>query len=616
MAAICLMGLVASINSAQAALKVEASLDRENMSTDDRAILTIVVSGDQQTRIALPRVEGLQFLPVGSSSSMRVINGQVSVTVEQRVVLQASKPGDYVIPPIRVITDSGETVSESSLKLSVSKGSGRRGVSGSAANALAPAMPNAAPAQESGETASAEGLAFLEVIPAKKEVVVGEFVPIEIRAYFRAGERISLRSLPKISGGGFVLKNQEGKPKQEVVEKDGVRYTRLTFYAGLSAIKPGEFPVEVSLDATVMVRERGGSNPMRAMRSRMGSIFDDPFFGGSMFDDFFSRLVEKKVALTTEAIQVKVAELPGQGKPAGFSGAIGNFTATSNTTENSVKTGDPITVEVAITGKGNFSRVSMPKLAGMKNWKVYPSSHEFAAADVIGQSGAKVFKQVIVPLSPDVTEIPPFELSYYNPDSKTYESTRSEPIPLTVSGAAISASSGTMQSAAAPTPDSDGEAEQMKVQGENSVIVLAPSPLYARPWFLVIQGLALMAVLLAIMIQGLRKITRNPDRVASQSLQRSLKQASVEMDQAIAKNDVAAFFESLRHTLQVFVGRNLGLEPAAVTAADVSDGEIRELLNAADTVAFSGQSIASSELESWKARVLNVMAGKSSNFKK
>jgi len=604
MAAICLMGALASITSAQAATKVEASLDREKMSTDDQAVLTIVVSGDQKARISLPKVDGVQFRPAGNSSSMRVINGQVSVTVEQRVILHATKPGDYVIPPVRALSDSGVNLSASSLKLSVSKGSGRRVSRGSGSIAPAPHMPRATLGQGAGESGNTDDFAFLEVIPAKKNVVVGEFVPVEIHAYFRAGERISLRSLPKVSGGGFVLKNQDGKPKQKAVEKDGVPYTRLTFYAGISAIKPGEFPVEVSLDATVMVREKGGSNPMRSMRSRMGSIF-----GGGMLDDFFSRLVEKEVMLTTDPIPVTVVELPQQGKPIGFSGAIGNFTAMSSAAESSVKTGDPVTVEVAISGKGNFSRVTMPKLADKKHWKVYPSSHEFAAADVIGQAGAKVFKQVIVPLSPDVTEVPSFELSYYNPESKSFEITRSEPISLRVSGAAISTTSLTAQDAAAPTPEEGGDTEQTIQQGESPVGTLAATPLYARSWFLVLQVLAFLAILVAVLIQVVRKITRNPERVASQSLQRSLKRVSVEMDQAIAKNDTVAFFDSLRLMLQTYVGRKLGIVPAAVTVADVRDTEIRELLTAADTVAFSGQAIASSELESWKTRALSVMAG-------
>ena len=99
-------------------------------------------------------------------------------------------------------------------------------------------MPDGAGAP-SGATAGSPGdLAFLEVRPAKTDPVVGELVPVEIRAYFRAGERVSLRSRPAVRGGAFTLKNQEGKARQEQVMRDGVPYTRLTFYAGMAAVKP------------------------------------------------------------------------------------------------------------------------------------------------------------------------------------------------------------------------------------------------------------------------------------------------------------------------------------------------------------------------------------------
>ncbi len=609
MAAICLVAAITSAALASAALEVDASLDRKTMGTDGQAILTVTVEGARQARVELPEVDGLRFQLVGNSSNMRVVNGQVSVTLEKRIAVRASEPGSYDIPPVRVQTDGGEALSDASLSLSVSKGSGKQSGQGFGRAAPAPSMPNVVPGQLGTVSGTANDLAFLEVVPAKTDLVVGEFVPVEIRAYFRAGERISLRSLPKMGGGAFVLKNQEGKPGQKTVEKNGEPYTMLTFYAGLSAVKPGEFPLEVSLDATVMVREKGGANPLHSLRSRMGSMFDDPFFGGGMLDDFFSRLVEKEVALKTDPIPVAVAELPRQGKPAGFSGAVGKFTAISSAMQNEVKTGDPVTVEVAVTGEGNFSRVSMPKLVDSKGWKVYPPSHDFAAADAIGQAGAKVFKQTVVPLSPDITEIPPFELSYYNPESKAYETARSEAIPLSVSGAAVSAESLAPQGTAAAA--AGGAANQARPEAESQVVDLAPTPLYARPWFLVLQGLALIAILAAVARWVYRRIASNPERMASRSLQRTLRQASAEMDRAIAKNDVAAFFESLRHSLQSYVGRSLGLEPAAVTAADVRDGEIRELLDTADRVAFSGQTVAPEELESWKERALRIMAGPS-----
>jgi hypothetical protein len=603
-----LLGLaaLAMAPSAMAALQAEASLNRSNMTTDDAAVLSLTVSSDQQVSVELPQVDGLQFQPRASTTSMQIINGKVSSSITRSVMVRALEPGDYTIPRLRATAGSEEAFSESPLQLNVSQGSGRNAQGRSRGAVPAPA-PNLSPGGQPGSTAQVTAgkpgdLAFLEVVPGKTASVVGELVPIEIRAYFRAGERISLRSSPTVKGAAFIMKNQQGDPRQERVTLGGIPYTRLTFYAGMAAAKPGEFPAEVTLDATVVVREKGsGRNPLKDLRSQMGSMFDDPFFDDGMLDDFFGRYVEKEVDLVADPITMIVTELPAQGKPANFTGAVGRFTARAEATETAVQAGDPITLKVMVEGEGNFDRVSMPRLAESANWKVYPASSEFVSANAIGQAGVKIFEQIIVPQSPEITAIPTLELPFYDPQAGVYQVARTEALPLEVSGDALPQEAAELTASVAP----DGSTDNINSPVSSSSRSI--TPLYARQWFLAAQSLALAVILCGILAMLIRRVRTNPQRLLRRQHARELGRARAEMNQAIRHNDSSAFFATLRRLIQWHVGRTLGLEPAAVTASDVPDSAIREIFTTADAATFSGQSFPADDLRQWKERVLQII---------
>jgi len=587
--------------SAAEPVRIEASLDRDTMTTDDAAVLELEVQADRQVTVELPEIDGLRFRPRGQSSRMEMVNGHMTTTLSQVILVYADQPGDYTIPPIKAKAGSDEFETEDELTLKVSQGAGRAASPSQRAPTFTPGS------QAAKVTAGKPGdLAFLEVAPGKTESVVGEVVPVEVHAYFRAGERISLRSQPKVQGGAFTIRNQDGEPKQERVSVGGVPYTRLTFYAGIAAAKPGEFPVEVALDATVVVREKGnGRNPMKDMRSRMGSIFDDPFFSDDLFDDFFGRLVEKEVDLVSDPIAFTVTELPTKDRPTGFAGAVGKFTIHATAKEAAVETGDPVTVKVAVEGTGNFDRVTMPTLISTDGWKVYSASSEFVSGDSIGQSGVKLFEQVLVPLTPDITEVPVMELAFFDPESESFEVARTEPVPLKVTGEAVAPEPAT-PAVVDSVEKSEGRITDPAAAGSADI-----TPLYARPWFVLSQVGMLAVILLGFGILLARRWRSDPERRLRKHFAKEVDQAVAAMDQAITRNDVTAFFASVRRLAQWHVSQTFGLAPAAVTASDAPDPATREILTTADAVAFSGRTVPADELPNWKERVLQLIEPKS-----
>jgi hypothetical protein len=275
--------------------------------------------------------------------------------------------------------------------------------------------------------------------------------------------------------------------------------------------------------------------------------------------------------------------------------------------------GDPVTVKVQVEGEGNFDRVRMPVLSDASKWKTYPSTNEFVAADAIGSAGVKMFEQVMVPQTPDINELPALELVYFDTKTRTFETAKTEAIKLEVTGEAIRGATLGASEGAGGNADTDSALEGAgngapEIEGAGAA-VLVQAPLYAQGWFLVLLGGVLVTMMSGMLLLLRRRMSEDVSgRAAQRALRRELATSVAEMDRAIACGDVARFFGTLRRVMQAHAGRLLGMDAAAVTAADVRDVEIQEILKEADAISFSGaQSISVEELLAWKGRAMRVL---------
>lgn len=151
--------------------------------------------------------------------------------------------------------------------------------------------------------------------------------------------------------------------------------------------------------------------------------------------DFFGRIVEvpssRERRAKTAAVSYRVEELPAEGRPAGFEGAVGRFTIEVDPQPREVSAFDPIEVTVTIRGRGILERLSLPR------WSSYAEiTRDFELdRDVdpgVIEGDAKVFKVIFRARSGAVTRLPALPFPYYDPWEGRYEVSRSAPVPLTV----------------------------------------------------------------------------------------------------------------------------------------------------------------------------------------
>ena len=150
----------------------------------------------------------------------------------------------------------------------------------------------------------------------------------------------------------------------------------------------------------------------------------------------------------SEPVPLEVKPLPPSAPPQ-FSGAIGNFTMTTEAKPTNLQVGDPITVTSTVSGRGNFDRVNAPVVEDDRGWHKYPPSSKFNRDDEVGISGAKTF-EMVVSANEKKANSSIAGLFLFRSRQRAYVTLRSEPVSIRVQEGGTSNVAATQ--AASPAP--------------------------------------------------------------------------------------------------------------------------------------------------------------------
>ncbi|PYL24715.1 MAG: hypothetical protein DMF37_06945, partial [Verrucomicrobia bacterium] len=377
-------------------------------------------------------VDGLEIHGTGTSRQFEMRNFTTTSSVTYNYTILPLKAGRFAIPPQTVRVGS-QSLRTPELTLNVADSPGRSFASRPGQNA----QPN-----------KPSKLVFAELIVPKKSAFVGEIVPVQIRLGFDPRARPRLIEGPEIGGQGFTA--QKLQQSGENLETIGGRtYDVVTFKTAIAAARAGEFEIGPLKAKAQVLTPRRPSSPRSRSPFDLFNL-DDPF-SDPFFSDPFGQLGERReVEINSEPVAVEVKPLP-QNAPPSFSGAIGNFTMTTDAKPKSVQVGDPITVTTTISGRGNFDRVNAPVVEEEHGWHKYPPSSKFKQDDEVGISGTKTFETVFSPNEKKQT-VPLMAFSYFDPVKEQYVTLRSDPIAIAVQGGAVASGSPTGIPAGSPPP--------------------------------------------------------------------------------------------------------------------------------------------------------------------
>jgi hypothetical protein len=596
--------LVATAFGWARAANVTATLDSSETFLGEAAQLTVTIQSQSSEAPQIPAVNGLTFQPVGQSSQIEIVDGAMSANVNYLYAVAASRYGTFIIPPIKV-ADGPDAAQSPAITLKVVQRTGGTSAGANSPNRNALPAPTVNADNEDIHSSARNSFGFLRLVTPKREFYVGEMAPVELKAYFRAGVELRVDGLPTLNSDAFTMNKLGNQPlsSQEVIQ--GARYTVFTWPTAITAVKAGNYEMSVEIPVTVTMRQR-------PQRPHGGDPFGDDAFD-AMFDNFFGTATQKQIALNSEPNPVKILSLPGDNRPAGFTGAVGRFDLIAEAVPAQIVAGDPVTFKLKITGKGNFDRVTAPVVESNGAWKTYKPGAKFEPSDSDGFSGTKNFEQALVPTQAGKQVIPSLAFSYFDPEQKQYVIRTTAPINVEVGG-----TDQILATTAAPPPTKPTVVpSSVKTVSDLASNKLGPGRFTAtlRPWFLNLWLVAIALLPTATMLGMyliIRRRTRlacDPEHVRRVNTRRALGEQFQAMECAAERGAAADFFTAACAAFQILLGQHWNLSPRTITLAEINvrlNGEadgLRTIFGLADEAIYTDRVFASHELRHWQALV-------------
>jgi len=383
-----LFACLALANASAQDFSVRAEVGSNSVTQGEPFEFQIQVAGsDTPEEPAISAIKDFTVTPLGSgsnsSSSVTIINGRVTQNVTKGFLfnyqLIPTKTGVLTIPPITV-KEGTKTATTQPVPITVGA------------------------AQETNDFK-------LRMALPKTQVWVGEALTLDLTFYYKANLDQPQLSLPLASDPDFTVHDVEMQAANETAVLDGERYQIMKARRIVIPKRSGTFKLE---PATLNFRGVTGYR-----------VQQDLFFGRQQVP------VMRNFAIPSNALDLVVRELPDQGKPPGFTGHVGSYQVSASASPVKVNVGDPITLTVNLSGPSFLQGVDLPPLQQQpelaKNFRL-PA--ERSPGKIQGNSVQ--FTQTIRAARAEVTQIPPIELPYFDPEVGAYKVARSQPIPLEV----------------------------------------------------------------------------------------------------------------------------------------------------------------------------------------
>ncbi len=260
--------------------------------------------------------------------------------------------------------------------------------------------------------------------------------------------------------------------------------------------------------------------------------------------------------IKSNELTLKVKPLPDKGKPAGFSGLVGNFTITSAIAQKNGAVGQPLTLTVTISGRGALHAIPKPADPAIDAERYDPEIKDAFRRGARGSEGSRVFTYIVVPRNEGTLTIPPIPLTFFNPASAAYETVTSPPLMVPVAAAVA----GPPASAApAPAPKA---APPAPAEG---------TPFYRHQLFYALLTALMVAVIGATVYHRRRRaILGDSDAAHALRAEPVARERLVRAEELLRRNDTGAFLGAVEQAVRGYLSDRLNVPLSAVTPDDIA----------------------------------------------
>ena len=311
----------------------------------DQFRLSYTINSQKVRDFRAPSIQGFEVL-MGPSRSTQYqnYNGVVTNSITFTYILMAEKEGTYKIPGATIVADGNNYTSNSvEIKVLPPDQSSSNAGSGSSARS----SRNQA---NSGKITDKE--LFMTATASKTNVYEQEAILLTYKVYTQVNLTALNGDIPDLKG----FHTQEVElPNQKTftLEHYNGRNYNTTIWRQLVL-----FPQQTGKIEIPSVTFEGTVSQMIASADPF-----DAFFNGGNYVNINKNIVTPKLT-------IDVKELPA-GKPANFSGGVGEFTLSSSISTQELKTNDAVTIKLVISGTGNMKLINTPEVRFPQDFEIY-----------------------------------------------------------------------------------------------------------------------------------------------------------------------------------------------------------------------------------------------------
>jgi len=505
-----LWGVLAGV----AAADVTARLSSRFLARGERALLEISVVGGKPTRQPeIAPLEGVQIQSTGRGPQTRMTPGRRIEYIFEYIV-SSYEVGDHRIGPVQVEV-GGQTLLTEALDFSIFNPDDLKW-----SKAIA------------GETEFRYASAFKVL---NDRPYTGQAVPVEIKIFVPRDLFVIDWGIPDFERDGLTAWRMQPSEMRSEINLLGMPYISVAYPSTLTPTRSGEVsigPASIRLISTQVIMD--GILRRKAVETR----------------------------IQIEPLKLEAQPLPPNA-PSGFDNAVGQFRIEVTTPQTEVREGDPIPLDIVVTGSGNLDTLLPPRPVNPLGWKVYEAARQQRGDERREMTGSVSFQQFLRPLELK-SALPSFRLVFLNPDSGRYEAITTEPIALEMTPTAGTTNPGS------PPPRRDTPVEQMAdILGliPNAHLTRDGGPGFSRWWIHALGGsIALALILRALWIRFSHRLQSDPRKRLQLGELRQLESARIDDRQFL----MAA---------GRYIERWLGNSPAP---------EVRDILKQRDDKCFRG----------------------------
>ena len=510
-----------------------ASVSKNKLGLNQRVKIQFTINKQGADNFQAPNFKNFQIVSGPSQSiSQSWVNGSASFSQSYNYIIKPLKKGEFLIPAASIKLNN-KTLTSKPVKVIVLD-------------------PVEIPKDPNDPNYIAQQNVHLVAEISKSSPYVGEGIYVEYRLY--VSQNISVRDF-----------SYTDSPQYNGFWNQDIKIRGLTTQNGTYN---GEQYRYVVLQKALLIPTKSGKLTIDPIE--MDIVIGVPTGRGDFFGNPIVKNITKSFASAKKFIRSK--ELPIEGKPESFNGAVGDFNFIVSSSKNILKSNETATVSVKVTGNGNLKLFELPEIKTPSELEVFtPEQKEKINVTSRGIRGSVTKNYTIVPQFKGKYKIPSTEFSYFDLKEKKYVRLASQDIFVDVLEGKELVTDSDMASNAKKDIVVTG-ANFRYIQTSSAFSLANESDFYTSKFYYLILILPLLFIPIGIVIAKrnearsndvLGNKLRKADRLAKKYLSEAKKQLGTK----------EAFYVALEKALHNYLKAKLRIE-----TSDISKEKITELL--------------------------------------